>query len=33
MLLALINGKPPTSLQELWQPALLAGATTGPAPR
>jgi LacI family transcriptional regulator len=31
MLLALINGKPAASLQELWQPALLAGATTGPA--
>lgn len=33
MLLALINGKPAASLQELWQPALLAGATIGPAPR
>ncbi len=29
MLLALINGKPAASLQELWQPALLAGATAG----
>ncbi len=27
MLLTLINGKPATSLQELWQPALTAGAT------
>ena len=33
MLLALINGKPAASLQELWQPALLTGATTGPAAR
>ena len=33
MLLALINGKPAAGLQELWQPALLAGATTGPAAR
>jgi LacI family transcriptional regulator len=31
MLLALINGKPAASLQELWQPMLLAGATTGRA--
>ncbi|KQZ25965.1 substrate-binding domain-containing protein [Duganella sp. Root1480D1] len=30
MLLARINGKPAASLQELWQPALLTGATTGP---
>ena len=31
MLLALINGKPAGSLQELWQPVLLAGATVGAA--
>lgn len=30
MLLALINGKPAASLQELWQPVLTAGATVGP---
>jgi LacI family transcriptional regulator len=29
MLLALINGRPATGLQELWKPALLAGATVG----
>lgn len=29
MLLALINGKPAASLQELWQPTLLAGVTAG----
>jgi LacI family transcriptional regulator len=31
MLLALINGKPAASLQELWQPTLTVGATLGPA--
>lgn len=31
MLLAIIAGKPAASLQELWRPSLLAGATTGPA--
>ena len=31
MLLALVNGKPVASLQELWQPILTAGATVGPA--
>ncbi|WP_374585099.1 substrate-binding domain-containing protein [Pseudoduganella sp.] len=29
MLLALIDGKPANSLQELWQPVLTAGATVG----
>ena len=29
MLLALIDGKPAATLQELWQPALTAGATVG----
>ena len=33
MLLALINGEPAASLQELWQPKLLAGATSGRAVR
>ncbi|WP_256081192.1 substrate-binding domain-containing protein [Massilia sp. YIM B04103] len=33
MLLALIDGAPAESLQELWQPVLLAGATVGPCPR
>lgn len=33
MLLALIGGTPAASLQELWQPTLTAGATTGPAMR
>jgi LacI family transcriptional regulator len=30
MLLALVNGAPASELHELWQPALLEGATTGP---
>jgi len=33
MLLALINGKPVASLQELWQPELRSGATVGGANR
>jgi len=30
MLLALVSGTPASELQELWQPALLEGATVGP---
>ncbi|HEV7816930.1 MAG TPA: substrate-binding domain-containing protein [Janthinobacterium sp.] len=32
MLLALLAGTPPSELQVLWQPVLLAGATVGPCP-
>ncbi|MES2260268.1 MAG: substrate-binding domain-containing protein [Pseudomonadota bacterium] len=32
MLFALLDGTPPTQLQELWQPVLLPGETAGPAP-
>ncbi|MES2072301.1 MAG: substrate-binding domain-containing protein [Pseudomonadota bacterium] len=32
MLLALLDGTPPTELQVLWQPALLEGVTTGICP-
>ncbi len=32
MLLALLEGTPPAALQELWQPALVAGSTVGPSP-
>lgn len=33
MLAALVEGAPPASLQELWQPVLLPGATVGPCRR
>jgi LacI family transcriptional regulator len=29
MLLALVDGKPASELQELWQPVLLPGSTVG----
>lgn len=32
MLFALLDGTPPSALQELWQPVLLPGETTGVAP-
>lgn len=32
MLFALMDGSAPSELQELWQPVLLPGETTGPAP-
>ena len=32
MLLALLEGTAPAALQELWQPALVAGSTVGPSP-
>ncbi|MET3134444.1 LacI family transcriptional regulator [Oxalobacteraceae bacterium GrIS 1.11] len=33
MLFALMDGTPPSDLQELWQPVLLPGETAGPAPK
>jgi LacI family transcriptional regulator len=32
MLMALLDGTPPTKLQVLWQPELVPGATVGRSP-